>query len=376
MLRRIWAMTLKELIQFARHPQMLLAFLVGAPLEIILFAVAIHTDVQHIPMVVVDQSRSAASQSYLQAFTNSASFDIVSWADGQAGLVRAIDTGQASLGLLIPPDFSAQLSQGHANVLLVVDGSSSFTSQAAYRSAAAISQSYASSLATTVGLTRQTTPPVNPNALQARIRILYNPDMKDLLFIVPGMIGFIMYGVSLKLTAFSIVREREIGTIEAILVTPMRPIELMLAKLVPNLLVAFLNVVITLGTALLLFHIDFRGSIVLYLALSTVFAFAGLGLALTISSLSQTQMQANQVATLFNLVAIFLSGFMFPVYSLPPLLRLLSYLQPLTYFTPISNGIFIKGIGLNILWPNVLALLVMIIAILYIGARAFRQRLD
>ncbi len=365
MLRRIWAMSLKELIQLARHPQMLAAFLIGAPLEIILFAVAIHTDVQHIPMVVVDQSRSAASRAYLQAFTNSASFDITALAPAQSDAVRAIDAGQASIGLLIPPDFAEMLAQRRASVLLLVDGSSSFTSQAAYRSAVAISQQYA------VSLVDQSLPPLQPS-----VRILYNPDMKDLLFFVPGMIGFIMYGITLKMTAFAIVREREIGTIEALLVTPIRPIELMLAKLVPNLLVAFLNTAVSLATVILLFHIPFRGSILLYLALATLFAFAGLGLALTISSLSQTQMQANQVATLFNLVAIFLSGFMFPIYALPLGLRLLSYLQPLTYFTPISNGIFIKGIGLEILWPNVLALLAMIAVILYIGARAFRQRLD
>ena len=365
MLRRIWAMTLKEFIQLVRHPQMLAAFLIGAPLEIILFAVAIHTDVQHIPMVVADQSLSAASQSYIQAYTNSASFDVVSRVQGQADVIHAIDSGQASIGLLIPPDFAPALSQGRANALLLVDGSSSFTSQAAYRSAAAISQQYA------ISLSGQPAP-----SLDTRLRVLYNPDMKDLLFIVPGMIGFIMYGVSLKLTAFSIVREREIGTIEAILVTPMRPIELMLAKLIPNLLVALLNAGLSLGIVMLAFHIPFRGSLGLFLVLSSIFAVAGLGLALTISSLSQTQMQANQVATLFNLVAIFLSGFMFPIYSLPWLLRAFSYLQPLTYFTPISNGIFVKGVGLEVLWPQALALLVMIVVILYIGARAFRQRLD
>ncbi len=364
-MRRIWAMTLKEFIQLVRHPQMLAAFLIGAPLEIILFAVAIHTDVQHIPMVVADLSRSAASQCYLQSFTNSASFDIAALVPGQTDVVHAIDTGQASIGLIIPPDFATDLSQGWASVLLLVDGSSSFTSQAAYRSAAAISQAYA------VSLTSQAAPPLDP-----RIRILYNPDMKDLLFIVPGMIGFMLYGVTLKLTSFSIVREREIGTIEALLVTPMRSIELMLAKLIPNLLVALLNAALSLAIVMLVFNIPFRGNLALYLVLSSLFALVGLGLALTISSLSQTQMQANQVATLFNLVAIFLSGFMFPIYALPWLLRWLSYLQPLTYFTPISSGIFIKGIGMEVLWPNVLAMLVMIIAILYIGARAFRQRLD
>jgi len=366
MIRRIWAITQKEFIQFIRNREMLVAMLVAAPLEVILFGVAIHMDVQHIPMVVADQSLSAASRSYLQAFTESGSFDIVDSVPGQADVIRAIDEGQASLGLVIPVDFASRLGQGGASVLMVVDGSSSFTSQAAFRSADAISQQYAVSL---------TSRPVAV-PLSAQIRVLYNPDMKDLLFVVPGMIGFLMYGIALKLTAFAIVRERELGTIEAILVTPIRPIELMLAKTIPNLCIAFIDTVLGLVAALLAFHVPFAGSVPLYLALATLFAFAGLGLGLAISSISQTQMQANQVASLFNIVAMFLSGFMFPVYGLPWFLRLVSYLLPLTYFTPITNGIFVKGVGLEALWPEVLALVVMIGMILFIGSRAFRQRLD
>lgn len=365
MWRRIWAITQKEFIQFMRNRVILVAFLIAAPLEIVLFAVAIHTDVQHIPMAVADQSISPASRSYLNAFTESGSFDIVSIYSSQADVIHDIDDGRASIGIVIPPDFAARVGQSQANVLLLVDGSSSFTSQAAYRSAVAISQQYAVSL---IGQS------VNP--LDIHLQILYNPDMKDLLFIVPGIIGFIMYGVALKLTAFSIVREREVGTIEAILVTPIRPLELMIAKTIPNLSIAFLNIISSLAIALLVFKIPFRGNLALYLFLATVFSFAGLGLALAISSISQTQLQANQMATLFNLVAMFLSGVMFPVYSLPLFLRLLSYLFPLTYFLPITNGMFIKGVGLQVLWPNVLALLVMIVIIFYIGARFFRQRLD
>jgi ABC-2 type transport system permease protein len=366
MLRRIWAITQKEFIQFIRNRMVFFGLMLAAPLEIILFGVAIRTDVQHIPMVVNDQSLSAASRAYVRAFSDSTAFDVVVNAASQAEVIRAIDAGQASLGLVIPPDFAGRLAQGGANVLLVVDGSSSFTSQAAYRSADAISQQYAVSL-----VPRPVSSPLN-----ASIRILYNPDLKDLLFIVPGMVGFLMYGISLKLTAFAIVREREIGTIEAILVTPIRPIELMLAKLIPTLCIAFVNMASALAAGLWAFKLPFRGSLFLYLALATLFSFAGLGLGLAVSSISQTQLQANQVASLLNMLAIFLSGFMFPAYSLPWVLRLLSYLLPLTYFVPITNGIFVKGVGLEALWPQTLALIVMIGVILFLGARLFRQRLD
>ena len=365
MLRRIWAITQKEFIQFFRNRTMMIAFIIAAPLEIILFAVAIHTDVQHIPMVVADQSLSQASRSYLKAFTDSGSFDIVSSVSNQTEAIRAIDGGQANIGLVIPPDFADKVKQGGANVLMLIDGSSSYTSQAASQSANAISQQYA------VKLVGQSVSPMN-----ASIRVLYNPDMKDLLFVVPGMIGFIMYGIALKLTAFAIVRERELGTMEAILVTPIRPIELMIAKTIPNLTIAFANTVSALAVAIWVFNIPFRGNLILFFALATLFAFAGLGLGITISSVSQTQMQANQLATLFNLLAIFLSGVMFPVYSLPPILHLLSYLFPLTYFVPITNGIFIKGVGLEVLWPEVSGLLVVIVVIFFIGVQFFKQKLD
>jgi len=365
MWRRIWAITQKEFIQFVRNRTIFIAMLIAAPLEIILFGVAIHTDVQHIPMAVADQSMSQASRAYLQAFTDSGSFDLVISATRQADVIRAIDAGQASLGLLIPPNFETQLKQGSASVLLVVDGSSSYTSQAAYQSAQAISQQYA------VKLINQSAGP-----LDVFVRVLYNPDMKDLLFIVPAMIGFIMYGISLKLTAFAIVREREIGTMEALLVTPIRPIELMIAKTLPNLTIAFVNTVSALLVATWIFNIPFRGNLFLFLGLATLFAFAGLGLGMAISSISQSQMQANQVATLFNLLAIFLSGVMFPVYSLPPVLHFFSYFFPLTYFVPITNGIFIKGVGLQALWSEVLALVGMTVVIFILGAQFFRQKLD
>jgi ABC-2 type transport system permease protein len=365
MLRRIWALTQKEFIQLIRDRLVLPALLIGPLLELILFAVAIHTDVQHIPIAVADQSLSSASRSYLNAFGVTQSFDIVSTVSSQAEVVRAIDSGQASLGLVIPPDFAAHVVRGDAHVLMLVDGSDSFIAQAASTSAAAISQQYA------IGLTRQ---PVSP--LNAHIRILYNPDLNDLWFIVPGFGAFLLYGLALKLTAFAIVREREVGTIEALLVTPIRPIELMLGKTIPNLCVGILNAATILPIGVWMFGVPFRGSLLLFAGVSVLFAVSGLGLGLAISAVSQTQIQANQVATLMNIAAMFLSGFMFPAYSLPWLLRVLGYVLPLTFFMPIINGIFTKGIGLEDLWAPVLSLALLTSIIFFIGARFFRQKLD
>ena len=365
MWRRVWAITQKEFIQFIRNRLVLPALVIGPVLELILFAVAIRTDVKHVSMVVADLSLSTASRAYLNAFTDSGSFDIVARASGQAGVLRAIDSGQASLGIVIPPDFAARAAAGAATVLIAVDGSDAFVTQSAASSAGAISQQYA------LSRTRQPAGALNPH-----FRVLYNPDLQDLWFIVPGFGAFLLYGIALKLTAFAIVREREVGTIEALLVTPIRPIELMLAKTAPNLCVAILNAATVLPIGILMFGVPFRGSLLLFAALSILFACSGLGLGLLISAISQNQLQANQVSSLVNIAAMFLSGFMFPAYGLPVVLRLIGYALPLTFFMPIVNGIFLKGVGLDSLWVPALSLMAATLVIFYLGARFFNRRLD
>lgn len=365
MLRRIWAIAQKEFIQLSHLPIVTIGMTVGVTLELVLFAVAIHNNVNHIPMVVADQSRSEASRTYLNAFTDSANFDIVAMVPDQAGVISAIDSGQASIGLVIPADFAPRLQQKDANVLLVADGSDSFDAQSAYGSAASISQQYA------ISLTHQQLSP-----LSAHIQILYNPDLQDLWFLVPGFGAFLLWGIGLKLTAFSIVGERERGTIEALLVTPIRPIELMLGKMIPSLCLAVFNLFLTFSIGMLIFGVPFRGSLLLFSVLASLFAIGTLGMGLAISSVSQSQLQANQLATLMNIAVMFVSGFMFPTYGLPIILRAFGYTMPMTFFLPIVNGIITKGVGLNDLWTPVISLTVLTIVIFYFGALLFRQKLD
>ncbi len=334
MLRRIWAMTQKDLIQILRDRATLVILMLAPLLQLTLYSAAIHTDVKHIPMVVADQSMSNESRTYLAALVDSEYFDIVASVSGQAGLMKAIDSGQASLGILIPPDFGAQIKNGHADVLMLVDGSDSFTTKSAYSTANAISESYA------ISLIRQS---VTPLAMD--IRILYNPDLKELWFLMPAMIAMLMQGLTLNLTALSVVREREVGTIEALLVTPIRPVELMLGKTIPNLLVASVCMVLILLTGTLIFGVPFLGNPWLFMGLCILFAFSGLALGLAISVVSQTQMQAQLLSTLFNLSAMFLAGFLFPAYALPVVLRTIGYIFPLTYFIPIARGSTAKGWG-------------------------------
>jgi ABC-2 type transport system permease protein len=365
-LRRLWALIQKEFIQVVRDRATLTLLLVAPFLQLALLSTAIHMDIKHIPMVVADQSRDAASRAYLSALVASDSFDIVAAAPGAAEVIRAIDAGQASIGVIIPPDFADRVARRDAQALLVLDGSNGFTTQSASAAASAISQQYAVSL-----LQRQVSPLVN-----AHVQILYNPDLKDLWFLIPGLVANSLQAQTLLLTSMAVVRERERGTIEALLVTPIRPVELMLAKTIPNLAIVACNIVTVLALSRLVFGVPFQGSLPLFLGLACIYAICGLGLGLVISTAAQSQTQAMQLTVLITFAAQFLAGFLFPPYALPLLLRALSYAIPLTYFVPIARGIFLKGIGLAELWGQLLALLVLLGVILFAAARLFRQRLD
>ncbi len=279
--------------------------------------------------------------------------------------MNAIDAGKASLGIVIPPDFASQLKIHQAQVLMLIDGSDSFTTNSAYSTANAISQSYA------ISLINQPISPVN-----AQVRILYNPDLKDLWFLIPGLIASLLQTQTLALTALAVVREREVGTIEALLVTPIRPFELMLGKTIPNLFIAFCNMASILIVGGLAFGVPFQGNLVLYVVLCLLFACSGLGLGLAISAASQTQDQAQQLVQLFSFTGLFLAGFLFPQYALPFVLRVISYIFPLTYFIPISRGIYTKGIGLDALWGPVIALSVLLVLIIFAASRLFHESLD
>ncbi len=365
MLRRVWAITQKEFIQLLHERALIIILLVGTLAEVILFAAAIHTDIKHIPMAVADQSLSAESRSYLNALVSSGYFDIVATVSGQADVMRAIDSGQASLGIVIPPNFASQVKLHQANVLILVGGTDSYTTNSAYGTANAITQAYAASLVPHAG-----------NPLNLDIRILYNPDANELWFIIPGLVGAMVQGVALNLTALAVVREREVGTIEALLVTPIRPVELMLGKTIPNLMITVANVTMIILFCVLVLGVPFQGNPLLFFGLAILFAFSGLGMGLVISVVAQNQLQAQLMGMMFNFLGFFLAGFLFPVYALPPALRLLSYIFPMTYFLPITRDIMIKGVGFDALWGEAAGIGILMVLIVLAASRLFRQSLD
>jgi len=377
MLQRIFAIIQKEFSQTLRDRTTLGIMLTMPLLQLILFGYAINTNVSHIPTVVADQSLDHASQAYLDAMVNSGYFNIVESASDQIGATQAIDAGTARVGIVIPPDFAAHVQRGDAQVLILVDGSDLFTSQSANAFAGIIGQEYAIKIVLDqVAKAGTLASAIVFPAVNALLRVLYNPDMKDLWFIIPGMAAMLLQTQSLVLTAAAVVREREVGTIEQILVTPIRPIELMIGKIVPYVIIAMLNMLTVIGIGVFWFGVPFQGSFWLFISLSLMYVFSGLGLGLLISSISQNQRQAQQLMMLFMMVSLLLGGFIFPRYTMPAVVRVIGNLFPITYFVPIARGIITKGIGFSNLTGPVLALAVYILVVISLAAFTFRKRLD
>ncbi len=374
MLQRILAIIQKELIEHLRDRRTLTVLIITPLLQLMLFGYAVHMTVTHISMAVVDQSLDPQSRSYLDDLVNSQYFDIVYWAPNQSEATKAIDEGRASAGIVIPPDFAANIQRGNAQVLFLVDGSDMFTSQSAFNAANLIAQNHS------IQLQLQDAPRLGQQSLSlpltTNVRVLYNPDMKDLWFMIPGMIAIILQQECILLTALAVVRERETGTLEQILVTPIRPIELMIGKALPNLILAMINMLLVLAIGVFWFKMPFEGNFWLFAALALLFSLAGLGLGLLISSVSENQRQAQQLVIAISLIALILGGAFFPRYAMPRLIQWLGNLIPVTYFIPISRSIISKGVGIDYLWVNALVLVVYVVGILAIAARTFRQRLE
>jgi len=346
-------------------------------IQLILFGYAITTQVNHIPTIVADQSLDAVSRAFVDALTTSGYFDVIAAATSQAEVVSAIDAGRAQVGVVIPPGFAAHVGLDDAQVLILVDGSDLFTSQSAYNAATAIAQAHASQIVVQrLQRSGQVRPDQSWLPLDTRVRILYNPDLKDLWFLIPGMIAMLLQMQTVTLTAAAVVREREVGTIEQLLVTPIRPAELLIGKIAPNMVIALVNMLTILGMGVFWFRVPFQGNFWLFFALALLYVFSGLGLGLLLSTVSQNQRQVQQLNGMIMVLGLLLSGFIFPRSAMPPVIRLVGNIFPLTYFIPIARGIVTKGIGLAYLRNEVAALAAYVVVIMLLATWTFRQRLD
>ena len=372
--RRVLALILKEFIQIRRDRRTLAIVLVMPLMMLFLLGYAINTVIDHLPTVIVDESRDEESRSLVRALAATSYFDIIGYRDSSAAARVAIDRGDARVALVFPPDYGANLRAGRsAQVLVLIDGSDPNTAQTALFTADAVARVKGSELlvarAQKAGLRDLTSP------IDVRPTLLYNPSMRSVDFMIPGLIGMILQLLGLILTSFAVVRERERGTLEQLIVTPITPWELMLGKMTPYVLIAFVDVAVVLAVGLFWFGVEFAGSLALLMALSVVFLLAVLGIGLLISTISQTQTQAMQTAMFIMLPSFILSGFFFAREAMPVLIQYTTYLIPLTYFIEILRGIVLKGSQLGDLWGQVIPLAIYGLVVFAISATRFRRSL-
>jgi ABC-2 type transport system permease protein len=360
------AMLWKEFIQM-RRDRFTLAMMVGIPaIQLTLFGYAIRTEVRHLPMVVLDQSRTAESRALIEVMRNTGNFDIVGLVSSRDEIRNRIERGSAHAALIIPPEYLADIKRARgATAQVIVDAADPLSSQAAISAASLAAQSTSLEIGRVAGKDE-----VQP--LEVRVRPWYNPDLKSSTFIVPGIIGVLLAMMLILITSMAIVRERERGTLEQLVVTPISKTGLMLGKIVPFIVVGYVQMTVILVLGKALFDIPIRGNVALLYGLTMAYIIANLALGLLVSTLTTTQVQAMQLSFFLILPNILLSGFMFPREAMPAPAQWIGAALPLTYFLEILRGVLLKGIGLSELWPD--ALILGVFAVLLIGLSVARFR--
>ena len=368
-LLRIRRMIAKELRQIFRD-RMSARMVFGAPIvQLLLFGYAVNTDVRQVATFLVDHDRTAESRALVDAFTSSGYFRVVGTSDRPADLGLALDKGAATIGLEIPAGFEADLKAGRSPaVQLVVDGTNSNTGTIASGYAAKIVQERNVRLAAASGVAM-------PRGVELRSRAWFNPSLESRVYNVPAVIGVIVLLMSLLLTSLAVVREREVGTLEQLLVSPLSATELMLGKTIPVACIAMVQITLITTVALLWFDVPLRGSVPALALAAALFILAGLSFGLFISTLANTQQEAFLSMFLFLLPAIILSGFMYPVDTMPRFFQELTLINPLRHFLEVIRAIFLKGSGIRELWPQFTFLAVMALGGVLGATRRFKATL-
>lgn len=346
-LGRLLSVARKELLQLRRDRPTLAMMAVLPVLQLMLFGYAINTDVRHTPTAVFDQDHSARSRAFVQAMVSTGFYDVVGDVRDYDELSRALRGGRAHVGVVFPAGFSSDIARGHtAHVQLVVDGSDPQTVASATGTASSLALAWGSRLAVE-RVERQGMRVPSP-AIELEPLTWYNPDLRTATFIVPGLVGVILTMTMVMLTAMAITRERERGTLEQLIVSPVRSVELMIGKIAPYVLIGYIQMSLVLFVGHAVFSVPIVGSIALLYALAALFIAANLALGLTFSTVAQTQQQAMQMSFFFMLPNILLSGFMFPWESMPRPVQYISQALPLTHFLRIVRGVTLKGAT----WPE------------------------
>jgi ABC-2 type transport system permease protein len=368
-MRGFWPVFRKEAVQMIRDKGSLRFALMTPAFQLILFGL-IDMNVRHVPTVVFDQSRTAQSRELINDFVNTSYFDVVAEAPSHAALRELIVANRAAVGLEIPPDYARRrLNDQPADFLVLIDGSDSTISSQALAAANGVALSRSvSELADKAG--------VKDIPIRLHPLLLFNPDSRTANLLIPGLVAILLTFSGTLLAAFAIVRERERGTLEQLMVTPASPIAVILGKLLPYLVLAFVQLILVLLLMVFVFRVPIHGSVPLLLGLSTIYLFALLSLGLLVSSRARTQMEAIQGAQAFLLPSIMLSGYFFPLSALPTPLRWVGKLLPATHFIAIARGIIIRGATFPDLWHSVAALILIAVVLVAASTRAFHKTIS
>ena len=372
-MQRLRRLVWKEFLELRQNPRLFGLVIVAPIIQLTMLGYAATTDVKDVPVVVADGDRSPASRTLIARFDASPNFTIVDTVTTVREIDPFLQRGDAWVALTIPQGYGSALATHEpVAVQVIADGSDSNSTTVALGYATALVGEYAAALAAegTGGVAAAA-----GSGIDLRVRVWFNPQLESRFFMIPGVLALLLLLVTANLAAMAVVREKELGTLEQLNVTPLRRWELIVGKLLPYGVIAFIDVLLVTAVAVLWFEVPFRGSFTLLLATSMLYVVCTLGLGLLISTISDTQQQAMMTATFFFLTPmIYLSGFIFPIENMPRIIQQATYLIPLRYFLVIVRGIFLKGIGLDLLWPQVVALAAWGGAVLILAVARSRKR--
>lgn len=363
-----WAMLRKEFIQM-RRDKFLLGMMVGIPaIQLAMFGYAIQTEVRHLPTVVLDESQSPESRRFVQAMINTGNFDLAGTVNDRSEMEAVIARGDAKAGIVLPPDFQRDIKRGRtATAQIVIDAADPLASSAAISGAGLAGAVRSQALAATRGVTA---------AIEVRVRPWYNPTLRSAVYIVPGIIGVLLSVTMIIVASISLVRERERGTLEQLIVTPISKTGLMMGKILPFLLVGYVQITVILILGRALFDVPIRGSLPELYLVALPFVVASVAIGLFVSTVVQNQAQAMQLGFLFLLPNILLSGFMFPREAMPAPAQWLGAALPLTYFLRVMRGILLRGVGLESLWREAVVLVGFSVVLIAMSVRRFRKTVE
>ncbi len=367
-LDRVWEMVRKEFLQIFRDPRLRRLIFTAPIIQLVIFGYAVSTDIRNTSTFVVDHDKTRASRELIDTFVASGYFRVVGRSDRSSDLIGALDHGDAIVGVEIPTGFATALRDGSgAQIQILLDGTNSNT--------ATVAKGYAERIVQSYGARTGSEGAAQAPIIDLRERAWFNPDLASRNYNVPAVVGTVILLVCLLLTALAIVREREIGTLEQLMVSPLTRAELIAGKTIPFAIIGLMDLILVTTVALLWFRIPFEGNLLLLLGASVLFLLSGLGVGLLVSTISNTQQEAFMTTFLIFQPTMLLSGFMFPVNSMPTVFQWLTLLNPLRHYLEIVRGIFLKGAGLGALWPQYLTLLAMGAGILWFAATRFQKRI-